>query len=88
MRRKGLVFGVALILLSGCETLSPYAGLSLHPKSLDQPEVDLSTGLGFFGAEYQHNSWEGVHVFCEHISGLQTTERGIGLNHCGIKLRK
>lgn len=77
-----------VILLAGCANFSPYAGLSAHSERLDGPEVDLSTGLGFFGAEYQHEDWKDLHLFCEHLSGISTTERGAGLNHCGFMLRK
>ena len=84
---KKILIGVVL-LLGGCANFSPYAGLSAHDKSFDAPEIHLSTGLGFVGAEYAHEEWEDVHLFCEHVSGLSTTERGAGLNHCGFKFRK
>lgn len=77
-----------IILLAGCANLAPYGGFSVHSESLDSPEVNLSTGLGFFGAEYSRDSWGDVSVFCEHLSGLSTTEIGGGLNHCGFILRK
>jgi hypothetical protein len=76
------------ISIAGCATTTPYGGLSMHSKKLDEPDINLSTGLGILGAEYQHEDWKDLHLFCEHVSGLQTSEIGAGLNHCGFKLRK
>lgn len=86
MLNKVLV-AAAMSAMIGCANFSPYGGLSAHSKDLDQPEVQLSTGLGFVGAEYTQENWGDVHLFCEHISGLSTSELGGGLNHCGFILR-
>tara|TARA_R110002012_G_C11210279_1_gene561129 strand:- start:172 stop:432 length:261 start_codon:yes stop_codon:yes gene_type:complete len=82
------VITAAILAVTGCTNIQPYAGLSVHSESFDAPEVALSTGLGFIGAEYTREGWGDSLVFCEHISGLSTTEAGAGLNHCGFKFRK
>lgn len=51
-------------------------GFSVHVPAIDGPEIKLSPGLGIIRAE-QGN------LFCEHVSGLNTSEKGLGLNHCG-----
>lgn len=81
--------GITLLTLSvaGCSNFSPYAGLSVHSENLDSPEIDLSTGLGIVGGEYTQEEWGDFRLFCEHVSGLSTSEIGAGLNHCGIKVR-
>lgn len=84
---KNLAICVLAIAATACANFSPYGGLSAHSKTLDQPEVMLSTGLGFVGAEYTQENWGDVHLFCEHLSGLSTSELGGGLNHCGVILR-
>lgn len=84
---KALTVLSIVISLMACANFSPYGGLSAHSKELDRPEVQLSTGLGFFGAEYTQENWGDVHLFCEHLSGLSTSELGGGLNHCGVILR-
>lgn len=86
MRKTILI--AAVLVIAGCANVHPYAGLSAHSESFDAPEVALSTGLGFIGAEYTQEGWGDTNVFCEHISGLSTTEAGAGLNHCGVKFRK
>lgn len=62
------------LLLSGCSL-----GVSVH-SDLDRPEVDLDTYLGV--ARIEHKGF-----FCEHISALNQTEQGAGLNHCGYMVR-
>ena len=83
-----IVIIAVIAMLVGCANVHPYAGLSAHSESLDSPEVNLSTGLGFIGAEYTADGWGDFHLFAEHVSRLQTTEKGAGLNHIGFKLRK
>ena len=77
----------SVLALAACANFSPYGGLSYHDKSFDKPEVQLSSGLGIIGTEYTQEGWGDAHLFCEHISGLSTTEAGAGLNHCGFIFR-
>lgn len=79
---------LALVTVTGCANVSPYGGFSYHDKSFDRPEIQLSGGLGIIGAEYTRDGWGDLHLFVEHISGLQTSESGAGLNHVGFILRK
>jgi len=63
-----------LIFLQGCSI-----GISVHPDK-DRPEIDLDTYLGV--ARLEHKGF-----FCEHISALNQTEQGAGLNHCGFLIK-
>ena len=85
---RKLISIVTVLTLTGCANFSPYGGVSYHDKSFDNPEIQLSSGLGFIGTEYTQEGWGDFHLFAEHVSGLQTTEKGAGLNHIGFKLRK
>ena len=73
----GLVASASL--LSGCKI---FGGVMVHNRKLDGPEYGGSNPLGFLRAETDDGRY-----FCQHTSSIPDTEKGYGLNTCGIKTR-
>ena len=66
---------------TGC---TAYVGAAKADASGAMPEVNLGQDIGVIGVEKQLGGYNAT-VFCEHISGLGKTEKGMGLNMCGGK---
>lgn len=72
----------SLIFLSGC---SVKLGLAAHSYKKDSPEIRLSNMLGVVSLEKEYKE-HNFTTYCQHISGVDTDEKGAGLNMCGFNV--
>lgn len=82
---KALIILGVLLLTSGCSSIDPYIGISVHSNALDRPEYYAENPIGLFGAEM--NITPSYILFVEHQSSIPYLEEGYGLNHIGIKYK-
>lgn len=69
---------VLAALLSGCTV---YTGMGVHSTGIDRPEINLDNPIGIVG--FKHEADDNLTMFCEHHSGIPTSEVGYGYNVCG-----